>query len=510
MNGAEILLKSLTKLNVDTIFGYPGSTILPIYDALDKYPIKHVLTAHEQGAGFAADGMARATGKVGVVMATSGPGATNLVTPIADAFMDSVPLIAITGNVELKNLGHDCFQEVDVFGMTMPVVKYSYIVKSTADIEKTVFEAFKIATSGRKGPVLIDVPFDVLTGEAEFTNAYSQEVETPDYSLKGIEKIADIINNAKKPFIYLGGGTQNYSAEVKEFARRINAQIGVSYMALGVVPFDYKGYLGVVTDDNKKLKTVLSSSDLIIALGARFNSRSTAFTNVKNKTIIQIDVDGAEIDKNVICDNYLVCDLKTALDALMPLIKQKEQTELEQAEVSRSSRGREIIRKISELCDAVVVTDVGLHQTWTATDYKFKNPRTFITSGGLGVMGFGMGGAIGAALGTGKKVVLITGDGSLRMNIAEFETAVKLNVDLTVFCMNNSALGLIKKIQNKRYGKRYVECDEPKLDFAKLAVAYGGNGLELNLNDDVESVVKKALSFTTPTIVDCRISDKEF
>ncbi|MGN0795833.1 MAG: thiamine pyrophosphate-binding protein [Christensenellales bacterium] len=513
MTGAEILLKTLTELKVDTIFGYPGSSILPVYDALPKFPIRHVLTSHETGAGFAASGMARATGKPGVVLATSGPGATNLVTTIADAFMDSVPLIAITGNVELKNLGHDCFQEVDVFGMTMPIVKYSYIVKSVDDIESTVYEAFEIATSGRKGPVLIDIPFDVLTSEGDFTGDRKNGAPTVSYDFKDVNKIADVINKSEKPFLYLGGGAIDYSDKIIKLAKLIKAQIGVSFMALGCVPSDFNGYAGIVCDDNKPMiKEVLSDSDLIITLGARFNNRISAFEKIKNKPIIQIDIDGAEIDKNVLCNNYLIADIGAALEKLMPLLKEKDDRELKTLSPVVKGRGKEIIFKLSEFLpdDAIIVTDVGLHQIWTASTYPFKKPRTFITSGGLGVMGFGMGAAIGISLATDKKVVLITGDGSLRMNIAEFETAVKLKTNLTVVCMNNSSLGLIKKIQAKSYGKHFVECAEPKLNFANLAKAYCGDGIVLSKKDDVEKTLEQALKIHTPCIVDCEISDNEF
>lgn len=512
MTGAKILLKSLTELKVDTIFGYPGSSILPVYDALSEFPLRHVLTAHEMGAGFAASGMARATGKPGVVIATSGPGATNLVTAIADAFMDSVPLIAITGNVELKNLGHDCFQEVDIFGMTMPIVKYSYIVKSVNDLEKIIFEAFEIATTGRKGPVLIDIPFDVLKDETDYCGNFSRSPASSSYDLKDVEKIANLINDSQKPFLYLGGGGVDYSDRIIEFADLIKAQIGVSFMALGSVPSDHKGYVGIVSDDNKPLQEILSASDLVIALGARFNSRISAFDKIKNKTIIQIDIDGAEIDKNVLCNNYLIADIGTALDKLMPLLKEKENRELQNLSPVVKGRGKEIIFELSNFLpdDAVIITDVGLHQIWTACTYPFKKPRTFITSGGLGVMGFGMGTAIGVALATNRKVVLITGDGSLRMNVAEFETAVKLKIDLTVICMNNSSLGLIKKIQSKFYGKRFVECDEPKLNFANLAKAYGGEGITLSRTANVKEALEQSLKMKKPLIIDCEISDKEF
>ncbi|MGN1096694.1 MAG: thiamine pyrophosphate-binding protein, partial [Christensenellales bacterium] len=398
MTGAKILLKTLTELKVDTIFGYPGSSILPVYDALPEFPLRHVLTAHETGAGFAASGMARATGKPGVVIATSGPGATNLVTAIADAFMDSIPLIAITGNVELKNLGHDCFQEVDIFGMTMPIVKYSYIVKSVNDLERIIFEAFEIATTGRKGPVLIDIPFDVLKDEADYCENFSEpSAKSPSGDLKDVEKIASLINDSQKPFLYLGGGSIDYSDKIIEFADLIKAQIGVSFMALGSVPSDHKGYVGIVSDENKPLKEILSDSDLIITLGARFNNRISAFDKIKNKTIIQIDIDGAEIDKNVLCNNYLIADIGSALDKLMPLLKKKENRELQTLSPVVKGRGKEIIFELSKFLpdDAVIITDVGLHQIWTACTYPFKKPRTFITSGGLGVMGFGMGAAIG-------------------------------------------------------------------------------------------------------------------
>lgn len=507
---ADILLKTLTKLGVDTVFGYPGSSVLPIYDRIPDYPIRHILTAHEQGASFAASGYARATGKTGVVIATSGPGATNLVTGIADAFMDSVPLVAITGNVKLSDLGHDCFQEVDIFGITMPIVKYSYIVTSSADIEKTVLEAFKIAHQGRKGPVLIDIPFDVLTGEAKYSDLPVEKENSPcDFGQ--LNEAAKMINDSQKPFLFVGGGAIASDAfdEIKLLSEKIHAKVGVTFMALGSVDSSSDGYVGIVEDTNVIALDAIKNSDLIISLGVRFSNRNKS-VSLKGKKMVQIDVDKAEIDKNVPTTAYLLGDLKKALGVLLPLINFKETKTHGRYLPALTHRSEKIVSALGKICpDAVIVTDVGLHQICAAKCFPYRAPRTFLTSGGLGVMGFGMGAAIGAALSTGKKTILITGDGSLRMNINEFETAVKLNIPLTVLCFNNSSLGLIKRLQKKQYGRNYVECELSKLNFASLADCYGGKGFSLSKSDDIKTVLKNALSCNKPAIVDCEIPQSE-
>lgn len=507
---ADILLKTLTKLGVDTVFGYPGSSVLPVYDRIGDYPIRHILTAHEQGASFAASGYARSSGKTGVVLATSGPGATNLVTGIADAFMDSVPLVAITGNVKLSELGHDCFQEVDIFGITMPIVKYSYIVTSPADLEKIVLQAFKIAHQGRKGPVLIDIPFDVLTGEAEYLDLPVEEENSP-CDLGQINEVAKMINESQKPFLFVGGGAISSDAfdEIKALNEKIHAKVGVTFMALGSVDSTCDGYVGIVEDTNPTALDAIKESDLIISLGVRFSNRNKSIS-LKGKKMAQIDVDKAEIDKNVPTTSYLLGDLKTALGHLLPFVDAKDKKSHGGYIPVINHRSEKIISALGRLCpDAVVVTDVGLHQICAAKFFPFRAPRTFLTSGGLGVMGFGMGAAIGAALSTGKKIILITGDGSLRMNIGEFETAVKLNIPLTVLCFNNSSLGLIKRLQKKQYKRNYVECELSKLDFAALADCYGGKGFKLSSHDDIEKTLTSALNCPKPVIVDCEIPQSE-
>ncbi|MEG1529320.1 MAG: thiamine pyrophosphate-binding protein, partial [Clostridia bacterium] len=511
------LINALIEQGVDSIFGYPGASVLSVYDALSKSSIRHILTAHEQGACFAADGYARASGKCGVVLTTSGPGATNLVTGIADAFMDSVPLVAITGNVTLQNLGHDSFQEVDIFDVTMPITKYSMIVKSAADIAPAIRKAFNIALSGRRGPVLVDIPSNVFDEKAVYVKKPAEKIcGYASLNSTEIDNAIALINKSKRPLIYAGGGVKasKATAELFDFALKICAPVMVSYMGIGCFNPDDPSYVGVLSNINTKAHQALRECDLLITLGARFNSRYTAFDTVKKRKIplLQIDVDKAEIDKNLLTTASVNADIKTALTEITPEVNacvNEDWAFCDFPDFEESNRGIDIItalnRKISK--DTIVLTDVGLHQVWTAHHFKIYSPECFLTSGGLGAMGFSLGAAIGAHTATGKKCLVITGDGSFNMNFNELSTAVKHHIPLVVVIINNNSLGMIRKLQLER-GNKNAPASSLYLgiDYVKLAEAMGARGVKLSETDDIEKTLDIALSGSLPVVIDCNMS----
>ena len=526
LTGAEILIRCLKEQGVDTLFGYPGGTVLDIYDALYRDgTLRHVLTAHEQGAAHAADGYARATGKTGVCLATSGPGATNLVTGIATAYMDSVPMVAITGNVTVANLGRDSFQEVDIAGITMPITKHNYIVKDVNALADTIREAFYIAGSGRKGPVLIDIPKNIQTETCEY-----EEKAPAAYVPKPVpaEKLADAakaIAAAKRPLIIAGGGCirANAAENLLAFAKKIQAPVCSTLMGLGAFPASDELFLGLVgmhgTDAAAKS---FRRADLVIACGMRFSDR-VAGDRVKfraGKTILQFDIDTAEIDKNVRTDLSVMADLNEILKTLTPLLEQTERKEwvkeiaayrdYEANNFDRTLPAYRILSQVKTFTDAdtPVATDVGQHQMWTAQYCKFEKPRTFLSSGGLGTMGFGMGAAIGACIGTGKKTVLVTGDGCFHMNLNEMSTAVREKLPLVILLMDNHVLGMVRQWQTLFYGKRYAQTYlDRNTDFIKLAEAFGAKGLVLEGEENVLPVLTEAFKAADegPVLVDCKI-----
>lgn len=525
MNGSEILINVLLEQGIDTVFGYPGGQVVNIYEALYKYSdkITHVLTAHEQGAAHAADGYARASGKCGVVIATSGPGATNLVTGIANAYLDSVPMIAITGNVPNFLIGRDSFQEVDIAGITMPIVKHGFIVKTIDELANTLREAFRIAISGRPGPVLVDIPKDVQTADTEYIpEEKAKKTKSPKPSEKLVSNAAKLIEKSKKPFVYCGGGTivSNAEKEITELAEIIDAPIGTSMMGLTAVSADNPNMLGMTGMHGRYAATkAKGSADLIIALGARFSDRAinSLFKMNKKTKIIHIDIDNAEIDKNVTSDIGINADVKETLEMLIPMLAQKNNSawreeikKLQAEELMNEPENfypHDIISTIRKYTSDTtpIVTDVGQHQMWTAQYYKFKNPRTFISSGGLGAMGFGVGGAIGAALATGRKTVLITGDGSFGMDMNELATVGTYNIPLIILIMNNGALGMVRQMQTMFFDGHYSQTTlNRKTDFVKLAEAFGIKSKRVSAKEELESVIREALSQNNPFVIDCK------
>ena len=524
LNGADILIRCLKEQGTDTVFGYPGGCVLDIYDAIYRDgTLRHVLTAHEQGAAHAADGYARATGKTGVVIATSGPGATNLVTGIATAYMDSVPLVAVTGNVTVSNLGRDSFQEVDIAGVTMPVTKHNYIVKDVKQLAATVREAFYIANAGRKGPVLIDIPKNIQTEKCEYEETprkrHTPKPVSPD-SLAGVKAA---LEGAKRPLILAGGGVIGADAaeNLAAFAKKMQAPVCSTLMGLGAYPASDKQFLGMIgmhgTDAAAK---AFRRADVIVACGMRFSDR-VAGDRAKfreGKTIVQFDVDAAEIDKNVTTDLSVMADLNEIFKALLPQLAQAERREwlkevaayrdYEAEHFDSSLPAYKILSALQKFTDAdtPVATDVGQHQMWAAQYCKFEKPRTFITSGGLGTMGFGMGAAIGACVGTGRKTVLVTGDGSFHMNLNELCTAVSQNLPLVILLMDNNTLGMVRQWQTLFYGKRYSQTTlNRRTDYVKLAEAFGAKGYVIAGEEDVEPILKKAFAEKMPVLVDCKI-----
>lgn len=529
LTGAQIIVECLKEQGVDTVFGYPGGAILNVYDALYEYrdQINHILTSHEQGASHAADGYARATGKVGVCMATSGPGATNLVTGIATAFMDSVPMVAITANVGKTLLGKDSFQEVDIAGIVMPVTKHSYIVKDVSKLADTIRKAFYIAKSGRPGPVLVDVTKDVTAARYEYTPHRPMPVNREESKIRKeeVEQAAELINKSEKPFIFVGGGSiiSGASREIAELSRKIQAPVCDSLMGKGAFSGESPLYTGMLGMHGTKTSNLgVSQCDLLIVLGARFSDRVTgnADTFAKNAKILQIDVDAAEINKNVYVDAYVEGDLKEVLIRLLDKIEEKNHKDwvehiLEMKEKyplrydTTQLTGPYIIEKLYELTkgDAIISTEVGQNQMWAAQYYKFKEPRTLLTSGGLGTMGYGLGAAIGAKTGRpDKTVVNIAGDGCFRMNMNEIATAVRCGNQLIQIVLNNHVLGMVRQWQTLFYDRRYSHTIlNDNVDFVKLAEAMGAQGIRVTKKEEVEPALKKALSSNGTVVLDCWI-----
>lgn len=536
LSGAEILVKTLISEGVDTIFGYPGGSVLNIYDYLYKYKdqLKHYLTCHEQSAAHAADGYARATGKVGVCIATSGPGATNLVTGIATAYMDSTPMVAITGNVPKALLGKDSFQEVDITGITIPITKHNFIVKDVNELQGTIRKAFYIAKEGRPGPVLIDIPKDITIEKSDYEDLDPIEVtpKVKHITKDVLDEVARYINSSQKPLIYAGGGVINSGAteELIDIAEKINAPVATTLMCRGAIPSEHRLNTGMIGMHGSNASNILATKcDLIIALGARFSDRVISDKEfINNAKVVQIDVDPAEINKNVKVDSFIIGDIKSALQKLIPLIREKKNEEWLQTvenlknlstsknndEKSEELTPRFLFEKLSEIDDGkfIITTEVGQHQMWTAQYFNFKNPRTLISSGGLGTMGFGLGAAIGVKIAQPDKTVFnIAGDGSFGMNCNEFATAVKYNIPIKVIVMNNNALGMVRQWQSLFYEARYSQTTlDRATDFVKLAEAFGGVGFRVEKREELENVLSSALITNKPLIIDYRIdSDKK-
>ena len=529
LTGSQILIECLKEQGVDTVFGYPGGAILNIYDELYKHSdeIRHILTSHEQGASHAADGYARATGKVGVCMATSGPGATNLVTGIATANMDSVPMVAITANVSVDLLGKDSFQEIDINGITMPITKHNYIVKDVDKLADTIRKAFEIAQSGRPGPVLIDITKDVTAAKTEYTKLAPKKIErkTDGIKKKDLEEAVKLINKSKKPYIFVGGGAviSDAADELREFVKKVDAPVADTLMGKGAFDGSHPNYTGMLGMHGTKTSNLgVTQCDLLITIGARFSDRVTGNANhfAKNAKIIQIDVDPAEVNKNVLVDCSIIGDIKEVLtringmiehldhkDWLETIYKLKEKHPLNYRQDTLT--GPYILEKLHELTegDAIITTEVGQHQMWAAQYYKYKSPRTFITSGGLGTMGYGLGASIGAKVGMpDKKVINIAGDGCFRMNMNEIATATRYNIPIIQVVFNNHVLGMVRQWQTLFYDKRYSYTTlNDKVDFVKLAEAMGAKAYRISKKEEVEPVLKEALSLNEPIVIDCII-----
>ena len=536
LTGSEIIIECLKEQGVDTVFGYPGGTILNVYDALYKHSdeIHHVLTSHEQGASHAADGYARATGRVGVCMATSGPGATNLVTGIATAHMDSIPMVAITANVATGLLGRDSFQEVDIAGVVMPITKYSMIVKDIHDLAPAIRRAFTIAQSGRPGPVLVDVTKDVTAAVTEYT--YQEPTPIAPYTAEMLEsdldQAAKLISEAEKPFIFVGGGaiTSGAAEELRKFAHTINSPVTDSLMGKGAFSGEDELYTGMLGMHGTKTSNLgVTKCDLLITVGARFSDRVTGNTAkfAQNAKIIQIDVDAAEINKNIKVDCSIIGDVKEVLKELNKKIHPKNHDawvkEVEDMKAKYPLKynqegltGPYVIEELYRVTkgDAIVVTDVGQHQMWAAQYYKYKEPRTLITSGGLGTMGYGLGAAIGAKFGRPDKVVVnIAGDGCFRMNMNEVATAARNNLPLVEIVINNHVLGMVRQWQTLFYDHRYSSTIlDDKVDFVKFAESMGAVGIRVTKKEEVGPAIEKAIALNTTVVLDCQIDcdDKVF
>lgn len=536
LTGAQITIETLIEQGCKVLFGYPGGQVIDLYDALYEREdrIKHVLTAHEQGACHAADGYARASGQVGVVMATSGPGATNLVTGIATAYLDSIPLVAITGNVPNSLIGRDSFQEVDITGITLPITKHNFIVKNIEDLAATIREAFKIAKSGRPGPVLVDIPKDVQQSRFEYTpHDVVEKIEQRPAKEYKIEKAAKMLMEANRPYIYVGGGaiTADATEEIIQLANTIDAVIGSTLMGLSVIPGNNDRFLGMEGMHGDYASSIAQDeADLILTIGARFSDRATGNVSkyATKAKIIHIDIDRAEVDKNVSVDLGVGGDLKQALNEILKLVKPKENIEWqnrikELKEFSKKSIDQNmpkdelnpytLIKEVSKHTsdDTKIVTDVGQHQMWVAQYYEFKKPRTFITSGGLGTMGFGLGAAIGSAMYTNERTVLFTGDGSFGMNLNELATVATQNLPIVIILMNNGVLGMVRQWQNLFFDKHYSQTVlERKTDFVKLAEAFGIKGYRISNVSQMKDVIDQAFKEKGPVLVDCYIDKDEF
>ncbi|MBO6195992.1 MAG: biosynthetic-type acetolactate synthase large subunit [Butyrivibrio sp.] len=532
LTGSQIVLECLKEQGVDTIFGYPGGTILNIYDELYKQSdnFLHILTSHEQGAAHAADGYARSTGKVGVCFATSGPGSTNLVTGIATAYMDSVPMVAITCNVNLPLLGKDTFQEVDIAGITMPITKHGYIVKDVKNLADTIRKAFKIARSGRPGPVIVDITKDVTAKTCDFRPVtISEEEPVKKYHTDDINQAVKMIKASKRPFIYVGGGAiiSDASKELAEFAKKVDAPVCDTLMGKGAFDGTDKLYTGMIGMHGTKASNLgVSECDLLITLGARFSDRVTgnAKTFASKAKILQIDVDAAEINKNVRVDFAIVGDLKRVLTAINEKLEQLDHSEWLGKIADYKKKfplGYDtdkltcpyIIEEIDKLTkgDAIITTDVGRHQMWAAQYYKYRKPRTFLTSGGLGTMGYGLGACIGAKVGNPDKVCInIAGDGCFRMNMNEMATASRYNLPIIEVVINNHVLGMVRQWQTLFYQQHYSQTIfEDKVDYCKVAEGLGCEAIRITKKSEVAPALKKALKMGKPVLLDCIIEEDD-
>ena len=533
ISGSEIVIECLKEQGVDIVFGYPGGAILNVYDALYKHQeeITHVLTSHEQGAAHAADGYARATGKVGVCMATSGPGATNLVTGIATAYMDSVPMVAITANVGVNMLGKDSFQEIDIAGVVMPITKHSFIVKNVEDLAPTIRRAFKIAKSGRPGPVLVDITKDVTAAETEYTYEEPAVIERKTDTIReeDVNKVIEMIKVSRRPYIMAGGGViiSGASEELKEFAEKVDAPVCDTLMGKGAYDGTSERYTGMIGMHGTKVSNLgVSRSDLVIVVGARFSDRviGNASKFAPNAKIIHIDIDAAEIDKNIPANASIVGDAKevlTILNSKLPtqsnrswMAEIKDLTEKNPVTYDMDNlNGPATIKKIYEITEgnAIITTDVGQHQMWAAQNYTYKEPRTFLSSGGLGTMGYGVGAAIGAKYGRpDKTVVNIAGDGCFRMNMNEIATAARYKVPIIQVVLNNHVLGMVRQWQNLFYGQRYSNTVlDDSVDFVAVSKALGANASKITSIEEFETEFKKALTADGPTVLDVMIDSDD-
>lgn len=533
LNGAEIVIECLKEQGVDVVFGYPGGAILNVYDELYKHrdEIRHILTSHEQGAAHAADGYARSTGKVGVCLATSGPGATNLVTGIATAYMDSIPIVAITCNVGVSLLGKDSFQEIDIAGITMPITKYSFIVKDVSKLADTIRKAFRIAKAGRPGPVLVDIPKDVTAAVTEY---HREELGKyiPDHSHmneEGLSRAVSMLEESEKPFVFVGGGAvlSGASKELKEFVDKLDAPVTDSLMGKGAFPGTDPRYTGMLGMHGTKTSNYgVSECDLLVVIGARFSDRVTGNTETfaKNAKILQIDIDSAEINKNIIVTEELIGDVKEVLKLLNRNLKQQDHSQwLEKIQSYKEKyplkyhpevlTGPFVVEEIYRQTkgDALIVTEVGQHQMWAAQYYKYTEPRTLLTSGGLGTMGYGLGASLGAKTGCpDKTVVNIAGDGCFRMNMNEIATAVRHNIPVIQVVVNNHVLGMVRQWQDLFYDERYsATVLRDAVDFVKLAEAMGAEGIRAETQEEFREAFAKALTLNKPVVIDCQIDSDD-
>ena len=531
LTGSQIIIECLKEQGVDTVFGYPGGTILNVYDELYSHPeIHHILTSHEQGAAHAADGYARATGKVGVCMATSGPGATNLVTGIATAYMDSSPVVAITANVGRPLLGKDSFQEVDIAGVVMPITKHSMIVKDVSKLADTLRRAFYIAKSGRPGPVLVDITKDVTAAKYEYEYKEPEKIERQVNTIteEALDEAVSLINKAKRPYIFIGGGAviSGASEEVRELGHKLHAPVCDSLMGKGVFPGDDELYTGMLGMHGTKTSNLgVTKCDLLIVLGARFSDRVTGDTSrfAKNAKILQFDIDAAEINKNVVVDACVIGDLKEALKKLNQRLETKEYPEwmkeireLEERYPMKHEEGMTgpaVIEEIYRVTkgDAVITTDVGQHQMWAAQYYTYKEPRQLLTSGGLGTMGFGLGAAMGAKMGRPDKTVInIAGDGCFRMNMNEIATLSRYNIPVIDVVVNNHVLGMVRQWQTLFYKQRYsYTVLDDATDFVKVAEALGAKGIRVTKKEEIAPALEEAIAYGGPVVIDCQIDKDE-
>ena len=538
LNGAEIVIECLKEQGVDTVFGYPGGAILNVYDELYKHrdEIRHILTSHEQGASHAADGYARATGKVGVCLATSGPGATNLVTGIATAYMDSIPIVAITCNVGVSLLGKDSFQEIDIAGITMPITKYSFIVKDVTKLADTIRKAFRIAKTGRPGPVLVDIPKDITAKVTEYIpeelgkcTKEDSSRKTPRMDEQRFDRVISMLEEAEKPFVFVGGGAvlSGASQELKEFVDKLDAPVTDSLMGKGAFPGTDPRYTGMLGMHGTKVSNFgVSECDLLVVMGARFSDRVTGNTEkfAKNAKIIQLDIDPVEINKNVLITEEIIGDLKDVLKTLNKRLKQQNHAEwLEKIQgykekyplkyhpnvLSGPFLVEEIYRQTNG--EALIVTEVGQHQMWAAQYYKYTKPRTLLTSGGLGTMGYGLGAALGAKTGCPDKIVVnIAGDGCFRMNMNEIATAVRHNIPIIQVVVNNHVLGMVRQWQDLFYDERYsATVLRDAVDFVKLAEAMGAEGMRAVSQEEFKEAFSKALTLNRPVVIDCQIDSDD-